>query len=71
MTMRNKADAEITAFFNLVVKKSYLDLDRFSELLLKQLDSGNKIEIIVRGSTVTLWQRVVTIKTYLSEESAV
>ena len=53
-SMRNKADAEITAFFNLVVKKSYLDLDRFSELLLKQLDSGNKIEIIVRGSASPL-----------------
>jgi len=51
---RTNADAEITAFFNQVVKKSYLDLDRFSDLLLKQLDAGNKIEIIVRGSASPL-----------------
>ncbi len=51
---RKLAAEEISRFFAGTVKKSFLDLDRFSSLLLKQLQGGNKVEIIVRGSASPL-----------------
>lgn len=44
----------MTDFFTNTVKKSFNDLDRFSGLLLKQLQAGDKIEIAVRGSASPL-----------------
>jgi hypothetical protein len=51
-----KKDAEnaIDLFFDNTVKKSYNDLERFTNILIKQLAQGNKIEIVVRGSASPL-----------------
>lgn len=48
------AKKRMTDFFTNTVKKSFNDLDRFSGLLLKQLQAGDKIEIAVRGSASPL-----------------
>lgn len=45
---------KVDSFFDDVVTKSYQDLQRFSNILDKQLALGNKIEIIVRGSASPL-----------------
>lgn len=53
-TKLQDAKKRMTDFFTNTVKKSFSDLDRFSGLLLKQLQAGDKIEIAVRGSASPL-----------------
>lgn len=51
-----KAEAEqkINSFFDITVKKSFTDLDRFTKIMIKQLKDGNKVELIIRGSASPL-----------------
>ncbi|MBS1765410.1 MAG: tetratricopeptide repeat protein [Bacteroidetes bacterium] len=49
-----EAKKRMSDFFANTVRKSFNDLDRFSGLLLKQLEAGDKIEIAVRGSASPL-----------------
>lgn len=53
-TKLQDAKKRMTDFFTNTVKKSFSDLDRFSGLLLIQLQAGDKIEIAVRGSASPL-----------------
>jgi tetratricopeptide (TPR) repeat protein len=51
---KTKAELEVNYFFDTIVQRSYQDLDRFTSILLQQLNAGNQIEIVMRGSASPL-----------------
>ncbi len=48
---RDASEEAISEFFATYVERSYIFLGRFSEILLKRLESGESVEIFIKGFT--------------------